>query len=75
MSPLPQNFESALNRLEEITTLLDRNDIPLADALGYCVEAAELTRYCRTQLVEAEGKLEQLVEAANGEASFLTLEE
>lgn len=75
MSQLPKNFESALIRLEEITLLLDRNDIPLAEALGYCAEAAELTKYCRTQLAEAEGKLEQLVETSNGEKTFLTLDE
>ena len=67
MHETPENFEKALARLEEIALLLDRNDVPLADALALCAEAAALTRYCREQLSEAEGKLEQLVEAANGE--------
>lgn len=63
----PANFEQALARLEEIAVLLDRGDVPLADALNLCAEAAALHRLCRTLLAEAEGKLQQLVEMANGE--------
>ena len=37
-------------------------------------EAASLTRFCREQLAEAEGKLEQLVEAANGEVHITSLD-
>lgn len=62
----PQSFEEALARLEEIALLLDRNEVPLAQALALCAEAGALTRLCRAQLTEAEGKLEQLVETANG---------
>ena len=63
----PHSFEEALARLEEIARALDRGETPLAESLELCAEAAQLTRYCRTQLSEAEGKLEQLVELANGE--------
>ncbi|MHB9129892.1 MAG: exodeoxyribonuclease VII small subunit [Armatimonadota bacterium] len=71
----PQSFEQALARLEEIAALLDRNEVPLAEALELCAEAAQLTRFCRTQLSEAEGKLEQLVEAANGTTRLEPLDE
>jgi exodeoxyribonuclease VII small subunit len=65
---LPESctFEQALARLEEIALLLDRNDAPLSEALQLCAEAAALTQFCRAQLADAEGKLEQLVETANG---------
>lgn len=63
----PRSFEQALARLEEIANALDRSEVPLADALAMCAEAATLTRYCRAQLSDAEGKLEKLVELANGE--------
>lgn len=69
----PQNFEQALARLEEIAAILDRNDVPLADALTLCVEGAELRKFCRTRLSEAEGKLQQLEELANGEIRLETL--
>ena len=71
----PRNFEEALARLEEIALALDRNEAPLAEALNLCAEASFLTRYCRTQLENAEGKLEKLVEAANGELNIVPLNE
>jgi exodeoxyribonuclease VII small subunit len=67
VSETPRNFEQALARLEEIAAALDRNDVPLAEALTLCAEAAELRTFCRARLNEAEGKLQQLEELANGE--------
>lgn len=72
-SEQPKSFEEALARLEEIALALDRNEVPLAQALALCAEAAVLTRYCRAQLADAEGKLDQLVEAANGELRITPL--
>ena len=69
----PKSFEVALARLEEIALALDHNDVPLAQALQWCGEAAALTTYCRAQLVAAEGRLEQLVEAANGDVRIVPL--
>ncbi len=63
----PASFEQALARLEEIASRLDRSEVPLAEALELCAEAAALTRICRVRLTEAEGKLQQLVELANGD--------
>lgn len=63
----PITFEEALTRLETIAEILDSNDVPLAEALQLCAEATRLLRVCRAQLVEAEGKLEQLIETADGE--------
>lgn len=71
----PKSFEEALARLDEIATALDRNDVPLAEALALCAEAASLAKYCREQLATAEGKLDKLIEAANGELSTLPLDE
>ncbi len=63
----PESFEQALARLEEIAAMLDRNEAPLADALNLCAEAVTLREFCRARLAEAEGKLQQLEELANGE--------
>lgn len=71
----PQSFEAALARLEEVAVILDRNEVSLTEALQLCVEAATLTRYCREQLAAAEGKLEQLIEAANGEVTIAPMTE
>jgi exodeoxyribonuclease VII small subunit len=71
----PKSFEEALARLEEIATMLDRNEVPLAEALQLCAEASLLTKECRAQLSAAEGRLEQLVEAANGELDIVPLTE
>ena len=71
----PQSFEQALARLEEIANLLDRNDVPLAEALSLCAEAASLRQFCRARLSDAEGKLQQLEELANGEIRLEPLRE
>jgi len=72
-SETPRNFEQALARLEEIAAKLDRSDVALAEALELCAEAAELRKFCRARLSEAEGKLQQLEELANGEIRLETL--
>lgn len=61
-----RTFEQALARLEEIDGKLDRGDATLAESLQFVAEATELVKFCRAQLAEAEGRLEQLVEAADG---------
>jgi len=70
----PASFEPALARLEEIAQQLDRGEVPLADALNLCAEAAALQKLCRTKLAEAEGKLQQLLEMANGEIRLEPME-
>ena len=71
----PESFEEALTRLEEIALALDRNELPLAAALALCAEAASLTRFCRAQLADAEGKLEKLIAAVDGEVRTVPLHE
>lgn len=68
-------FEQALARLEQIAAELDRNELPLADALNLCVEAATLRRFCHARLEEAEGKLQQLEESTSGEIRLVSREE
>jgi exodeoxyribonuclease VII small subunit len=66
-TPQELTFEAALARLEAIATRLERDEVPLAEMMTLCSEATVLTQQCRRKLIEAEGKLEQLVELANGE--------
>lgn len=53
-------FEDALQRLEEITTLLDSGEAGLEDALALFTEGAELVQLCEHQLGEAKLKIKTL---------------
>jgi len=62
-----KDFESALQRLEEIVKRLESGDLPLASALELFEEGVTLSRFCHTKLEEAERKVEILVKKSDGE--------
>ena len=62
----PKDFESALQRLEEIVKKLDSGDLPLASLLEVYEEGVTLSRFCQTKLEEAERKVEILNRKADG---------
>ena len=62
----PKDFESALQRLEEIVKKLDSGDLPLASLLEVYEEGVTLSRFCQTTLEEAERKVEILNKKADG---------
>ena len=55
------NFESALNRLEEISDLLENEDTPLEDSIKLFEEGIELKEYCEEKLKSAKLKIEKIV--------------
>jgi len=55
-----KDFESALQRLEEIVRKLDSGDLPLASLLEAYEEGVTLSRFCHAKLEEAERKVEIL---------------
>ena len=55
-----KDFETALQRLEEIVKKLETGDLPLASALELFEEGVTLSRFCHTKLDEAERKVEIL---------------
>jgi exodeoxyribonuclease VII small subunit len=61
-----KDFESALQRLEEIVKRLESGDLPLASALELFEEGVTLSRFCHTKLEEAERKVEILVKKSDG---------
>jgi exodeoxyribonuclease VII small subunit len=61
-----KDFESALQRLEEIVKRLESGDLPLALALELFEEGVTLSRFCHTKLEEAERKVEILVKKSDG---------
>ena len=62
----PNDFETALQRLEEIVKKLDSGDLPLASLLEVYEEGVTLSRFCQTKLEEAERKIEILNKKADG---------
>ncbi len=62
------SFETALHRLEEIVTQLERGEAPLEKALHQYEEGVRLARFCSEQLQRAERRVEML-EDKNGSLS------
>lgn len=61
-----KDFETALQRLEEIVRKLDSGDLPLASLLEAYEEGVTLSRFCRAKLEEAERKVEILSKQSDG---------
>ena len=59
-------FEESIVRLEEIVTLLERGDAPLADSLALFEEGTKLIATCSKQLDQAEQKVVRLMKGADG---------
>jgi exodeoxyribonuclease VII small subunit len=58
-------FEEALRRLEEIVTILEQGDLPLAQSLLTFEEGVRLSRHCSEQLSAAEVRVETLAAEAD----------
>jgi len=61
-SPETLDFESALERLEELVGRLEGGDLQLEDALAAFEEGVRLTRQCAVRLADAERRIEELVQ-------------
>ena len=69
MSPRKKekSFEENMARLEEIVSLLERGDAPLADSLALFEEGTKLSVLCAGMLDEAEQKVVKLQKGPDGE--------
>lgn len=56
------NYEAAVARLEEITTLLESADTGLEDAIKLYTEGLEIARFCDEKLTDAEKKIKIIME-------------
>jgi exodeoxyribonuclease VII small subunit len=70
-----KDFETALQRLEEIVKKLDSGDLPLASLLEIYEEGVTLSRFCHSKLEEAERKVEILTKKVDGGFQKLPFEE
>jgi exodeoxyribonuclease VII small subunit len=59
-------FEQTLARLEEIAAQLERDDLPLEQALKLFEEGIVRLREASAALADAEGKVKTLIEQAEG---------
>ena len=66
MSAKKMTFEQGIARLEQIVTLLERGDAPLADSLALFEEGTKLVAACSKQLDQAEQKVVKLMKGADG---------
>lgn len=64
--PTDMTFEAGLKRLEEILAQLEQGDLPLEESLALFEEGVGLVRVCSSRLEEAEGKIQKLLERADG---------
>lgn len=69
-----KDFETALQRLEEIVKKLESGDLPLASALELFEEGVTLSRFCHAKLDEAERKVEILAAKGDGSVERLPFE-
>jgi exodeoxyribonuclease VII small subunit len=60
------SFEKTLQRLEEIAAQLERDDLPLEQALKLFEEGIVRLREASASLTDAEGKVKTLIEQADG---------
>jgi exodeoxyribonuclease VII small subunit len=61
------SFEDSLSRLEEISQLLDSQEIGLDEAICLYEEGIELSKYCYEKLKQAELKVTTLRKNLEGE--------
>ena len=57
-----KDYESAIERLEQITASLESGDVKLEDAIALYTEGLEIARYCDQKLGEAEKKIKVITE-------------
>lgn len=60
------SYETHIGRLQEIVSDLDRDGLPLDDALKLFEEGIEILRLASEELTRAEGKVQLLIESARG---------
>lgn len=59
-------FKQSMSRLEEIVTLLEKNEIELEEAITLFEEGLQLVNACDTQLKGFEDKVSSLMEHYQG---------
>ena len=61
MQETKMDFKEAMQRLEEIVSKLERNEIPLEEAMTLFEEGLTLVQRCDMQLTQFENKVQDLL--------------
>ena len=61
-----QNFETNIQRLEQIVRAMERGDVPLEESLKLFREGTQLVEACGKLLDEAELQVKQIAVGADG---------
>lgn len=56
-------FDEAMTRLDNIVALLEKNEIPLENAISLFDEGLQLVKQCDTQLSTFENKIQTLLDS------------
>ena len=64
------SFEDDLSNIESLVARLEREELPLDTALQLFEEGVERLRRAAAALAEAEGKVQKLVEQADGNVTL-----
>ncbi|MFQ5452809.1 MAG: exodeoxyribonuclease VII small subunit [Candidatus Zixiibacteriota bacterium] len=60
-----KDYESALGRLEEITSLLESGEMALEESIQLYTEGLEISKFCDKKLTEVEKKIKIISEQNN----------
>ena len=66
MSKQNMNFESAMQRLEQIVRAMERGDVALEESLKLFQEGTELVRFCAKLLDDAQMQIQTVMTAPDG---------
>ena len=67
-------FEEHLTQLETVVERLERGDLTLDESVRLFEEGMKLSRACKDELEQAEGRIQVLVEAKGGRMQVAELE-
>ena len=70
-----KDFESSLEKLEEILAELESGDLPLEKSIKAFEDGIKLTRHCQNLLSKAELKIQKLVESSDGSLDLEAFDE
>ncbi len=68
-----QNFEGALEELEQVVEQLESGDLPLDDSLAAFEKGVSLVKFCNHKLNEVEKKIELLIKDKEGKLQLQAL--
>jgi len=67
-------FEEHLTQLEKVVEKLERGDLTLDESVRLFEEGMKLSQACKTELEQAEGRIQVLVETRGGKMQTAEME-